>query len=149
MLPKPLTADATQYFNRRTYRSAQHAHTHTYSMRLSGTFLRKFSFNLFIRRHQKSPKFGSVCEAEMLPPDTDKLNQKSECLRCIKIIVNSKFGFHHTCYCRLRRWRYGMSVIVKSLQPFEQSSFETFRRGNLCLVEGAETRDRVRGWTAC
>lgn len=115
-----LSADATQYFIRRMFRSVQH--TATQSMHLAGPFFRTFSFNLFIRRHQKTPKFGSVWETEMLPRDTDKLNQKSECLRCIKIIVNFKFGFHRTCHCRLRRQRYGTTVTVKSLNVFRHYS---------------------------
>jgi len=62
-------------------------------MHLSAFFLRTFNFHLSIRRHQNSPKFGSVQKTEMLPHNTDTLNQRSECLRCIKIIVIFNFDF--------------------------------------------------------
>ena len=59
---------ATQYFNRRVFRSVQQTDT---ECAFVGLFHRTFSFNLFIRRHKKSPKFDSVWEAKLLPHDTD------------------------------------------------------------------------------
>jgi len=129
-----------------------------YSMHLSGFLIRTFSFNLFIRQHQNSPKFVSVWEAEMLPHDTDKLTQKSECLQCMyknnrKLqIWFSPHLLFPTQTVALREER-NCEVVkcVPSLQPLNNrhlkiSSLEPPSRGR---HRDAEARDMARGCTTC